>query len=93
MPASISGFGQDYEQPIGRKTASRLLGEKPIPRVGYQVDVVTRDDPLRSIYLGDPLPRLQHSLCLGNFSEQIVLFSLQPKSEWMRLYGIDPSKP
>lgn len=80
MPASISGFGQDYEQPIGRKTASRLLGEKPIPRVGYEVDVIVKPDR-------------QDNLRIGNFSGSLALFSLQPKSEWMRLYGIDPSKP
>ncbi len=80
MPASISGFGLDYEQPIGLKTASRLLGEKPLPRMGYEIEVVTKSDS-------------QESLRLGNFSGSLVLFSLQPKSEWMRLYSIDPSKP
>lgn len=79
MPNSVSGFGQDYEKAVGLKTASRLLAEKPIPRTGYETEVFTN-------------PNARDSLRLGNFSGQLALFSLQPKGEWMRLYGINPEK-
>ena len=79
MSNSISGFGRDYELPVGMKTVSRLLGGKPIPRMGYEIDVFTK-------------PNSQESLRLGNFSGTLALFSLQPKSEWMRLYAIDPDQ-
>ena len=79
MSHSISGFGHDYELPVGMKTVSRLLGCKPIPRMGYEVEVFIK-------------PNSQDSLRLGNFSGKFALFSIQPKSEWMRLYAIDPDQ-
>lgn len=80
MGKSVSGFGQDYEVPISVQTAWRLLGEKLVPKIGYEIDIRV-------------MPDRQENLRIGNFGGVLALFSLQPKSEWMRLYGIDPNKP
>lgn len=72
---SITGFGLEYEHPVGKKVAIQLAGMYPLPRMGYEITVAIGAD--RSL------------LKLQNISGQFVLAcNSWPTSHWADVFGI-----
>lgn len=84
MSPSTSGFGHDYEIPVGPKTAAKLAGATPLPRMGYEIEI--------AVGKWEDHPSFKERLKLGNFSGQFALFSLVPRCYWLKLFNIDPEK-
>lgn len=76
-PRSLSGYGIDYELPIGRAAAKRLLAGVGIPRMGYEVVLRSSGRP------GVFEVRMLRELALQNISGTLVLASCtHPVSDW-----------
>jgi hypothetical protein len=86
---SLSGFGLDYERPIGAAKAVRLLeqaygqGKAPhLPKIGWQVDVRRLPDP------GDN--RFENILVLMNVSGKYLLAShTTQRFVWEEVFGLE----
>lgn len=76
-PRSLSGYGIDYELPIGRAAAKRLLAGVDIPRMGYEVVLRSSGRP------GVFEVRMLRQLALQNISGTLVLASCtHPVADW-----------
>lgn len=76
-PRSLSGYGIDYELPIGRAAAKRLLAGVDIPRMGHEVVLRSSGRP------GVFEVRMLRELALQNISGTLVLASCtNPVSDW-----------
>lgn len=82
LPRSLSGYGIDYELPIGRAAAKRLLAGVDIPRMGYEVVLRSSGRP------GVFEVRVLRELALQNISGTLVLASCtHPVSDWESTFG------
>lgn len=75
---SITGYGVDYERPIGALAAVRILAPFPIPRMGYETDVASNRDEYGFV----------RRLVVQNISGRFVLASAQAKrDEWANVFN------
>lgn len=82
LPRSLSGYGIDYELPIGRAAAKRLLAGVDIPRMGYEVILRSSGRP------GVFEVRMLRELALQNISGTLVLASCtHPVADWEQAFG------
>lgn len=81
---SITGFGLDYESQISKARAQAILGPaNPLPRMGYETDVLTVSDAEH--------PSFKNRLVIQNISGTYMLASPNLKrKDWLRIFGVNP---
>jgi hypothetical protein len=81
MKTSITGYGNAYELKLSKAKAQKILGDFPLPRMGYETTVECVRDEQWSAF--------KHYLTIANISGTYVLNSVSVKNDkWEDVFNI-----